>query len=532
MHNGPVAGLTGTRYNDVNLLLLTPRDGPPHMKDCSLVLDPRFVLAEVNRRLFGSFVEHMGRCVYTGIYEPTHSSADEDGFRTDVLELVRELGPTVVRYPGGNFVSGYRWEDGVGPVEQRPARLDLAWHSTEPNTFGLDEFMRWCRKAGVEPMMAVNLGTRGVQEALDILEYCNVPYGSHFSDQRRANGAAEPYRISMWCLGNEMDGPWQIGHKTAEEYGRLAAETARAMRMVDPGLELVLCGSSSASMPTFGAWEATVLTEAYEHVDLISAHAYYAEQDGDLASFLASAVDMDYFVESVVATADYVRASKKQAKRINISFDEWNVWYQNSEPSQPPTGDNWPVAPVLLEDRYNVADAVVVGNLLISLLRNTDRVHSASLAQLVNVIAPIMTEPGGRSWRQTTFHPFALTAEHARGDVLRVATDAPELETAKYGAVPAVDAVATRDPQTGAVSLFVVNRSVTQPLALKTDLRALGDLRVVEALTLSNPDYTWQATAEDATSVLPRANSTAQVSDGVVGVELPPVSWSMIRLGT
>ncbi|MFD6138804.1 alpha-N-arabinofuranosidase [Promicromonospora sp. NPDC060271] len=500
------------------------------MLSASVTIDPAFVVGPVRPRTFGSFVEHLGRSVYTGLHDPGHPTADADGFRGDVVELTRELGVSTVRYPGGNFVSGYRWEDGIGPVEQRPRRLDLAWHSTDPNLVGVDEFMRWCARTGVEPMMAVNLGTRGVQEALDLLEYCNVPGGTRWSDLRRANGAEEPYRIKMWCLGNEMDGPWQIGHKTAHEYGRLAAETARAMRMIDPDIELVACGSSGSQMPTFGEWEHTVLTEAYEHVDHISAHAYYWEEDGDLASFLASAVNMDHFVDSVAATADAVRAAGKHTKRIHVSFDEWNVWYQKRAESRPPSGDDWPVAPVLLEDRYNVADAVVVGNLLISLLRHTDRVHAASLAQLVNVIAPIMTEPGGRSWRQTTFHPFALTARHAAGEVLRLAVDAPAQETAKFGPVPVLDAVATHDPETGGVVVFAVNRSLADDVALGVDLRGFPGLRVAEALTLSNPDHTWSATADDATSVLPRTNTSAKVADDHAHVDLPPVSWSMLRL--
>jgi alpha-N-arabinofuranosidase len=468
--------------------------------------------------------------VYTGIHDPGHPTADADGFREDVIELTRELGVTTVRYPGGNFVSAYRWEDGIGPVEQRPRRLDLAWHSTEPNWVGVDEYMRWCRKAGVEPMMAVNLGTRGVQDALDLLEYCNVPGGTYFSDLRRANGAEEPYRIRMWCLGNEMDGPWQTGHKTPQEYGRLAAETARAMRMIDPGIELVACGSSGRGMATFGTWENVVLTEAYDQVDLVSAHAYYWEEDGDLTSFLASAVDMDRFIEDVVATADAVRAAGKHEKRINISFDEWNVWYIHRAESRPPSGDDWPVAPVLLEDRYNVADAVVVGNLLISLLRHADRVHAASLAQLVNVIAPIMTEPGGRVWKQTIFHPFALTARHAAGQVLRAAIDAPTVETAKYGEVPVLDAVVTHDAATGGLAVFTVNRSTSEPTSLEVDLSRLGELEVTEALTLANPDHTWTATADDSTSVLPEENVTAKLVDGRLTIELPPVSWSVIRL--
>ncbi len=501
------------------------------MHTALLTLDPAFTVGPVRRRTFGSFVEHLGRCVYTGIYEPDHPLADEDGFRTDVLALVRELGVTTVRYPGGNFVSGYRWEDGVGPVAQRPRRLDLAWHSTEPNTLGLDEFVRWAAKAGVEPMMAVNLGTRGVTEALDLLEYCNVAGGTRLSDARRANGATVPHGIRMWCLGNEMDGPWQIGHKTAREYGRLAAETARAMRLIDPGLELVACGSSGAGMPTFGEWEREMLEETYDLVDMVSAHAYYHATDGDLGSFLASPVDMDHFVASVVATADAVRARRKASKRIDISFDEWNVWYQDRAESQPPTGDDWPVAPVLLEDRYDVADAVVVGGLLVSLLRHTDRVHAASQAQLVNVIAPIMTKPGGPAWRQTTFHPFALTARHASGQVLQAAVDRmPTYETAAYGDVPVVDAVATYDEARSEVVVFAVNRALDAPTRLGVDLRAFDGARVVDARTLSDPDTSRVASADDDVTVAPRPNGTADVVDRRLTIELPPVSWSVVRL--
>ena len=503
------------------------------MPAASVAINPAFVVGPVRPRTFGSFVEHLGRCVYTGIHDPEHPTADADGFRGDVAELVRELGVTTVRYPGGNFVSAYRWEDGIGPVEDRPRRLDLAWHSTEPNWVGLDEFMRWCKKTGVEPMMAVNLGTRGVQEALDLLEYCNVPGGTYWSDLRRKNGAEEPYRIKLWCLGNEMDGPWQTGHKTAYEYGRLAAEAARAMRQIDPSIELVACGSSGNGMATFGAWENTVLTESYDQVDMISAHAYYWPKDGDMASFLASAVSMDSFIDDVVATADAVRAAGKHKKRIAISFDEWNVWYLGLDESKTPEGDDWPIAPPLLEDIYNVADAVVVGNLLISLLRHTDRVHAASLAQLVNVIAPIMTEPadkGGRAWKQTTFHPFSLTAQHAKGEVLRLAVQAPTMETKEHGEVPVLDAVATHDPETGDVVLFAVNRSLTDELSLDVDVTGLPGLRVVEAVTLSSGDWEWKATADDSTSVLPRENESVVLDGAAVTATLPAVSWTMVRL--
>lgn len=498
-----------------------------------LVIDPHFVVGPINRRLFGSFVEHLGRCVYDGIYEPAHPAADEHGYRTDVIELVRELGVSAIRYPGGNFVSGYRWEDGVGPRDQRPRRLDLAWHSTETNEIGLDEFAVWLEKVGSELMYAVNLGTRGVQEALDVLEYANIRSGTALSDQRVANGTTEPHNVRMWCLGNEMDGPWQLGHGTAQGYAELAAKTARAMRQIDPDLELVVCGSSSAHMPTFGTWERVVLEETYDDIDFISCHAYYEPVDQDYESFLASAVDMDRFIDSVVATADHVKALRGSAKTINISFDEWNVWYQSRyhDVERITAADEWPVAPRLLEDSYSVMDAVVFGNLLISLIRHANRVTAASLAQLVNVIAPIMTEPGGPAWRQTTFFPFSTTSRLARGVTLELKLDCPTYDTGRYGEVPVVDAVATSDAATGTTSVFLVNRSLEEEVTIDIDVRLLGDVQLLEVESLHDDDIHAANTLTDPDRVRPRANDSARLEGGTVSITLPPVSWTAMTLG-
>jgi alpha-L-arabinofuranosidase len=490
-------------------------------RSASLVVDPADVVAPVSRRTFGSFVEHMGRCVYTGIFEPDHPSADGDGFRTDVLDLVRELGVTMVRYPGGNFVSGYRWEDGIGPVQARPRRRDLAWHSVETNQVGIGEFVRWTRTAGVELMLAVNLGTRGVQEALDLHEHVNHPGGTTLSELR----GGEPYGIGIWCLGNELDGPWQIGHKTAAEYGRLAAETARALRAAQPDIELVACGSSSPVMPTFGSWEATVLEHAYDLVDYISCHAYYDPSATDLGSFLASAVDMDYYVSSVVSTADSVGARLRSRKKIMLSFDEWNVWSLAAF-QEPPASAEWAVAPRVIEDTYTVADAVVVGSLLISLLRHSDRVTAACLAQLVNVIAPIRCEPGGPAWRQTTFHPFATTARLAAGEVLRPRLVSPSHQTGKYGEVSTVDAVATWDGSV--LSVFAVNRGQDGPVELRIDLRAFGALGPPRAVLLTDADVLATNTEADPDRVTPAPlDVTADGSEA--RVLLPAVSWAALH---
>src|SRR5690606_15328483 len=461
------------------------------MSHARIVVDRDFTVSEVPRRIFGSFVEHMGRCVYTGIFEPGHPQADERGFRRDVLALVKEMGPTVVRYPGGNFVSGYLWEDGVGPVEDRPVRIDGAWHTIETNAFGLHEFVDWAREAEVEVMEAINLGTRGVEEARSLVEYANHAGGTYWSDLRRSNGAADPFDIKLWCLGNELDGPWQIGHKTAHEYGRLAQETAKAMRLVDDSIELVAVGSSNRGMPTFGSWEHTVLTHAYEEVDYISMHAYYQEHDGDAESFLAEAVEMDAFIEGVIATIDAVKAAGKQTKEVDIPFDEWNVWDQSgldTEDQPHQVSKTWRQHPRLIEDTYSVTDAVVVGTFLNSLLRHGDRVRIANQAQLVNVIAPIRSEEGGPAWRQTSFWPFERMARLARGRILRTAVTASQISTKRYGDVDAVDTAATWDEETGRVVVFVANRSLTEEADLTVDLRGFGDLRVVNAETLTIPE--------------------------------------------
>jgi alpha-N-arabinofuranosidase len=508
------------------------------MTSARLVVDRDFTVGPVPRRLFGSFVEHMGRCVYTGIYEPGHPAADERGYRRDVLDLTRELGVSIVRYPGGNFVSGYHWEDGVGPAAERPRRMDGAWHTIETNAFGLHEFAGWAAEAGVEMMEAINLGTRGVEEARALVEYANHPGGTAWSDLRVANGAKDPFGIRVWNLGNELDGPWQIGHKTADEYGRLAQEAGKAMKLVDPTIELVAVGSSNAHMPTFGSWEHTVLSHAYDEVDYISLHAYYQEHDGDALSFLASANDMDYFIESVIATADAVKAKRHAKKSIQLSFDEWNVWYQQrgdggDQPHMVGKAE-WREHPRLIEDEYNVTDAVVVGTFLHSLLRHGDRVTIANQAQLVNVIAPIRSEEGGPAWRQSIFWPFARMSELATGQIMRVAATGDKFDTARYGDAAVVDAAVTYDAERGRVALFVANRGLEEAADVALDLRGLTASSVTRAEVLTVPAggdrfSSNSETVQDAVGLVPL--SGVGIDDaGAVRATLPPLSWAVIEL--
>ena len=377
-------------------------------------------------------------------------------------------------------------------------------------------------------MLAVNLGTRGILPALDLLEYANHPSGTALSDLRIANGTPQPHNVRMWCLGNEMDGSWQQGFMTADDYGKIAARTAAAMRMADRNLELVVCGSSGSSLPTFGDWERTVLEHSYEYVDYVSCHVYYQELDGDLGSFLASALDMEFFIGTVVATADHVGHKKRSKKKMQLSFDEWNVWYLKEHQEAAEVSDEWSYAPRLLEDVYTVADAVVVGNLLMTLLKHSDRVTSASLAQLVNVIAPIMTEPGGPAWRQATFFPFAITGRLTSGEVIRPVIEGPTYGTARHGEAPVIDAVATVDD--GRAAVFLVNRDLKETARVTIDVRSLASTQITEAVTLANADVYAKNTLADQERVKPAANTSAALTDGVLTIELPPVSWTAVAL--
>jgi alpha-N-arabinofuranosidase len=512
------------------------------MRTSTVLLDRDFTIGHTDKRLFGAFIEHLGRCVYGGIFEPGHPTADAKGFRQDVMDLVREIGPTIMRYPGGNFVSGYNWEDGVGPVENRPARLDYAWFSTEPNTFGTNEFIDWCKMSGIEPMLAVNLGTRGPQDAGYFVEYCNHPGGTYYSDLRKQHGYEEPHNIKFWCLGNEMDGPWQTCAKTADEYGRIAHEAAKIMRWVDGSIELAACGSSGRKMPTFGAWEDTVLDHTFDHVEWISLHTYLNNYAADTPAFLASPDVMDSFIEEVVAIADSVAARRRSKKRIMLSFDEWNVWYRTRRPREARIKPGWPVAPPILEEIYNMQDALAFGGAAISLLNHADRVRSACIAQLVNVIAPIMTETGGPAWRQTIFWPFADFTNHGHGEVLRAHITSDTYDTDYFDPAGMDDEVRTRvtgvpylklsavhDGQ-GGLTLFVLNRDLQGEMRLNVEARSFAALTVVAATTLHDADLDAVNTKEAPDRIAPQPLAGIEVTGTSITATLPPASWSVIRL--
>ena len=494
------------------------------MKNASLILDKDYIISEIDPRVYGSFIEHLGRAVYTGIYEPGHPSADGEGLRGDVIELVKRLGVPVVRYPGGNFVSGFNWEDSVGP--DRPARLDLAWKTTESNAFGLHEFVSWCRKANTSPMYAVNLGTRGPEAAKEVVEYCNHPSGTRLSDRRIANGAKDPFGIRLWCLGNEMDGPWQMCAKSAYEYGRVANEASKLMKWVDPSIETVVCGSSGSGMPTFGEWEYQVLNESYDNVDYVSLHRYYGNPHNDTPDFLASTMDLDEFIKTVGCICDAVKGKKHSKKNVYLSLDEWNVWYHShAQDVELHKRAPWGQALPLLEDIYNFEDALLVGLMLITILKNADKVKVACMAQLVNVIAPIMTRAGGGAWAQTIYYPLMQASLYGRGTSLRPVIRCEKGDTSHYSDVPVIDAAAVEN-EDGGVTLFAVNRSADEDVLLRLDLRCFGNLKIASHSVLHHDDMKAVNTEDKPNEVVP-AQTKAELTDGCV--KLPKASWNVIR---
>jgi len=491
-----------------------------------------YTIARIDDRIYGAFLEHLGRAVYTGIYEPAHATADDDGMRGDVVDLVKELDVPVVRYPGGNFVSAYNWEDGIGTKEERPVRLDLAWHTSESNHVGIHEFADWCETVGTNMMLAVNLGSRGLDAARSFVEYVNHEGGSYWSDLRKKNGRDEPWDVKLWCLGNEMDGPWQVGHKDADEYGKLANETAKALRAFDSSLELVVCGSSHSDMPTYPQWEATVLEHTYEVVDYISLHMYFRNYEKNTGEFLALSHKLDDYIGTVAGVISYIKAKKRSKKDVYISFDEWNVWYHSTEQDRATLKgeQGWPHAPALLEDIYNFEDVLQVGCVLNTFIRRSDVVKIACIAQLVNVIAPIMTEANGRAWRQTIFYPLQFASLFGRGAALDLCSESPGYESRVSDNVPYLDIAGVHDEDNRTISFFAVNRHSSESLETDIALEKFGPVELAEHRTMRHDDLEAVNSADNPDNVVPMTGKGVDISGTTVKLALAPYSYHMIRL--
>ncbi len=491
-------------------------------KTARVCLDTQRVIGEISPLLFGGFAEHMGRCIYEGIFDPGSPHADVQGFRQDVLAALAELDFSIIRYPGGNFLSGYHWRDGIGPREQRPRRRELAWQSIETNNFGINEFMDFCRRMGTLPMLGVNLGTGTIEEAAALVEYCNAPAGTATADLRVAHGYREPHNVRYWCLGNEMDGPWQIGGMGAEAYALKAREAAKMMKWQDPTLKLTLCGSSGMDMPTFPEWDRVALELCWEHVDYLSLHAYVGNREDDTGSYLALTHRLEEQVDTVAATVRYVKARLRSRHDVHLSWDEWNVWYKNMTMQ-----GGWTEAPHLIEEIYNLEDALVVAQWLNLFLRRCDVLHIACLAQIVNVIAPILTTRDGLL-KQSTFYPFQLFRRAARGLALDVHVEAPLYATQKFGDVPLLDVSASHDPDAGAGAVFLINRSQEQSLLVELCWQQQPPRNITEVVRLTGAGPKAANTFERPMAVAPALTPPPPLVDGAAQLLLPPLSLTVV----
>ena len=531
LHQAANAGVAWGASSLLGGALLRAQTSPLSANDVSRVyVDSRRVTAPLDRNLFGSFLEHLGRAIYEGVYDPGSKLSDTNGFRKDVIGEIRQMGVPIVRYPGGNFVSGYNWLDGVGPKESRPRVLDKAWNAINTNQFGTNEFMAWCKAAGTEPLMGLNLGTGTPEEAAALVEYCNLDQGTKWSDLRRKQGFAEPYKVKRWCLGNEMDGPWQIGHMTATEYGLKAQDAARQMRYVDPSLQLIACGSSGPFMPTYLEWDREVLEQCYDYVDGLSLHRYFtnapADTGGDSSKFLAMNLSMEQQIAETVAVCDLVRGHKRSPRQLWLSFDEWNVWYRARSGDY--TNGHHQEAPHLLEEVYNLEDALLVGGLLNSLLRNANRVKVACLAQLINVIAPIMTNANGLL-RQTIYYPYSWALQYARGSVLNLLAQSPTYEVAKMGQVPYLDVAGTIDPGDGKLAIFVLNRDLSKPHVVEINWQDITPGQVLVSSVLSGTDLKAFNSFEAPKHVAPQEFDKPSTTGGRTKFEVPARSYTVIQ---
>lgn len=494
-------------------------------------VDTQRLRATLDRNVFGSFLEHLGRAIYEGIYDPGSTLSDSNGYRKDVLDEIRKLNVPIIRYPGGNFVSGYNWLDGVGPKQDRPRVLDKAWNSLNSNQFGTNEFLAWCKAAGTQPLLAVNLGTGTPEEAAAIVEYCNVDKGTRWSNLRIKHGFAEPHRVQHWCLGNEMDGPWQIGHMPAAEYGLKAADAGRQMRYVDRELTLVACGSSGPGMSTYLEWDRAVLEQCYPYVDAISLHRYFtnegAETGGDSTKFLALNLSMERQIAEVASVCDFVRAQLKSPKKLWLSFDEWNVWYRAR--NGPAVDGNRQEAPHLLEEVYNLEDALLVGGCINTLLRSADRVRIGCLAQLVNVIAPLMTNANGLV-RQTILYPYSWALRYSGGQVLDLAIEnGADYELSDKEKAPYLDIAGTLDSRNGVMSLFVLNRDLVKARQLAVNWEGKAPTKLNTSLVITGSDLKAINGFSTPNHVIPREADKPVTNGGRTITELPPRSYSVYQ---
>jgi alpha-N-arabinofuranosidase len=491
---------------------------PGAAPEARIKIDIDRTIGEVHPHLFGNFAEHLGRMIYGGIYEEGSPLADTDGYRKDVIDVVKPLGVSILRWPGGNFASGYNWTDGIGPKEQRPARLELAWNDLESNRFGTDEFLRYAEKIGAEPYICLNLGLGTIDDARHWVEYTNEEKHTYWADLRRKNGRDAPYKVKYWGLGNEIDGPWQLGHKSAEEYALFALETAKAVRAVDRDIKLIASGSSNygANADWIG-WNRTVLTTLRNQIDYISLHTYIGNQDNNLEKFLGRSQQIEHYIDVTAGLIKQAQSGQQNPRTIAIAYDEWNVWYRAHNAEK-------------LEEVYNFEDALAMGMFFNAFFRHADVVKMANLAQMVNVIAPIMTNKQGL-FLQTTYFPLAEFAKQRGNMSLDVWSTGPTYSIDRRPAIPYLDVSSTYDAKNHVLFVNVLNRNKDKSIAARVENEGMHIGASVDVWEMNHPDLKATHTFGDDKKVRPTTKTiTAAVTGDAFTYTFPAHSLTILRV--
>ncbi len=483
-------------------------------REARIKIDTERVIDQIDPKLYGSFTEHLGRCIEGGIFDENSPLSDKNGFRKDVMKVVEDLDVSFLRWPGGNFSSNYNWRDGIGPRDDRPARLEMAWGTIEDNRFGTHEFLSYCEAIKTEPYLCANFGTGSWDEAQQWVEYCNFAGGTATSKLRQKNGRQEPWKVKYWGLGNEMDGPWQMGHRTAEDYGKFALEGAKLMKWTDPNLKLVAAGSSNYHADWIG-WNRTVLEYLKDHADFLSLHLYVGNPENNFEEFMASSLELQ---DRTKVAEGIIRAAMSDTdnRKMYIAWDEWNVWYRARGDRQ--RGRR------ILEERYNLEDALVIATFLNGFINNAHIVKIANMAQLVNVIAPIFTSPSGL-FLQTIYYPLQLFASNSFGNALELFVDGPTYASKRSPVTPLLDVSAAYDR--GTLVLNVVNRSRNETLPAAFELEDKQFSGAFEVAEVNGPDIKSENTF--GTTLVKTTRKSTQASGARLRHEFPPHSYTMLK---
>lgn len=480
-------------------------------------LDPDRRISNIDPKIYGNFAEHLGRCIEGGIFEEGSPLSDSHGYRKDVMEAIKNLSVTQMRWPGGNFSSNYHWTDGIGPRDKRPARLEMAWGTVESNRFGTHEFLNYSESMGFEPYVCANFGTGSWDEAQQWVEYCNTAENTAMAKLRKANGREKPWSVKYWGLGNEMDGPWQMGHRTAEDYGKFALEGAKLIKWTDPNTKLIAAGSSNfrAGIDWVG-WNREVLAYLKDHIDYLSLHMYVGNPTNDYLDFVACSNQLD---DRIKTANGVIRAALNGARPDNpiyIAFDEWNVWYRARGNSQ--RGRK------ILEEHYNLEDALVVATFLNTFINNADSIKMANMAQIVNVIAPIFTNEKGL-FLQTIYHPLQLFSQNSRGAALECFVESPAYQAKTYGKTDYLNVSSALN--NGVVTVNVVNRHPDQDIEAEIELQDAAFKGKVEVALVSGPDIKAENDFGKQTVGIQRGSENA--SGSRYRHRFPPHSYTMLK---